>query len=383
MRPRPLSSFAMLVVPLSLLCALQCEAALTADDESEFAKVRDAYTASRRAIESVECAYVYKLNGMERRCAWARSGDKFYHASVDILPEQRRGLPREVAWDGQRGFSRAEIGELIRGRSRDIASTTCDTPDLGAFLYVDQPLGFRPEPKHRFKFRAARQLRTDRGECVDLHFDMESTGGTVISRHARELGYLPIGVEAYDRQGRILYKLEEIDYERKGRAGNLVFFPVRSTGVSYVDGKPANTVVVEVDRSTLRINEPIDAARFVLKPWPIDLIYDADTQKATARRDPTWLPLGKVGFPWDVFFESQSPTKWAADFRVKFQPDRAAGTPAPVANEANGGTSAMVAQSVPAPADTQKFVWWSVLALGVLLVVGAVVWNFRQHRRTA
>jgi hypothetical protein len=351
-------------VPLLVVlgCATPfCLAGSTSADTALLKRVTTLCLANKKAIESVECDYVCQMNSLQRRCRYARQGDRMYHASVDMLKSGARSMVTESSWDGQISFRRPDPGTLTTSRDRTDFIPSCPTPEVYLMQYLEQALGYVPRPDHRYRLLSAQQRQYLDESCLELTFEAEWLGGRLVSRHSRSHGHLPISVELFHADGTRVYELRDVRYAERHVAGNVVFYPVHFVADSYLrESNARNIIIYDVDDNTLKVNQPIARDRFSLQAWPSSSVVDLDNSKGVPAKDRNWSPVGQVGFPYDVFFTGA-----------------ALGT-------VNGAGREMAAPSNIATLVSQheariQWLWWSVVGIGIaILVIGGFL-RYRSY----
>jgi hypothetical protein len=238
-----------------------------------------------------------------RDCRYARSNDRLYHASIIRLPDGGLSMPMEIAWNGQRTFDRARLNYLAITRDEARARSTCPTPESAIDKYLEQAIGIKPLPNRQYHLLGSSSVTHDGFECVELRFDAMFCDGELICRHAKDRGYWPVYVRLTSAGGDVVYEMSDVEFAAVESEGNHLYFPIRLTQQVYPGATPPKkaTFQFEVDRSTLKVNQPIPASRFVLKPWPSERVGDLDTRQIAPARDLAWTPDERVGFPFAEF----------------------------------------------------------------------------------
>jgi hypothetical protein len=278
--------------------------AIAADDQALFKRVVTVYTANRMAIRTVEYSYNMILNGQDRECRYLSDGKRYYQAAIIHGPGGGLAMPMEVAWDGKRVYDRARLFYMAQSSNPERARHICPRPDESVDSFVEQAIGTRPHAHVSYEFRSAREVEHSGKRCIELVFDAPWMDGVLTVYHARDFGYWPVGARAVKRDGTVTYELSDVEFAEYMSEGNRLFFPVCLTQKTGPGGPQFNTIVFQVDRKSLKINEPIPDSKFVLAPWPNEMVGDLDTGEVQKPVDPKWVPDSRVGFPFDVFIRA-------------------------------------------------------------------------------
>jgi hypothetical protein len=300
----------------------------TAAERALYERVKTTYGRARAAIETVQYDYSLDMGqGPEQaeRLRYARSGERVYTATERVWGES--------SWDGHRVYDRSpDNDQRTRLLLREGKRVTTNLPmfatsfDSQVTTALDLPPEVAREPgsggndRRTYRLRAAREVNDPtHGDCIELEYEQTSDSfrGTHVMRHARRYDYAPV----YRLQdGRIVGKfappegkntyrqtLGDVRYATV-RAGSAErHYPVDFTEVQHNPGGFVSTSRWWIDEATLKINEPIPRSRFVLKPWPNSVTYDFLTKREAKATDPSWSPVGKVGFPWLSYLEATDP----------------------------------------------------------------------------
>ena len=376
----------LLIACCVLACIPKLVSGVTPADESLLRQVATLYRANLDAVKTAEYDYTFEFGGTLRACRYARDGAKFRHASLDRYTSgDGLGMPHVAAWDGQRGYMRARANVLTYASQRDDAFPSCQTIEQKANLYLRQALGFEPKPDEQYRLRSARRVEVDGHPCIELTFDVLWNGGTLVAAHATDAGYWPVSVELIKADGRVSNRRMGFEFRAVESGGNTLYFPTRLESRNLPDDPRGGVSYFRVDPKSIRLNEPIDPATFVLTPWPSEETVDLQTLQTTKPVDYDWKPAGKVGFPFDEFLLS------VADLERRRRADEepalaALATPQPGAagQTADGASNpptptpaAVLADSAGGPGAT-----WLV-AGGVGLLVGLGAWTAARRWRSA
>jgi hypothetical protein len=319
------------------------------------------YQANRSAFTSMQCDYVLMINNVERRCRYARQGDCLHHASIDLLPTGARSFPREMAYDGQVIMRRPNPAYMYRSRDVTKATPSCPTPESAINDYLEQALGYVPRDDQQYEVVSAEIVEFLGDECVELSFAAKWLGGRLVSRHTKSKGYAPVSVELFDHTGKRVYHLRDARYAELAIDGNILYYPTHFATESWIEGATAaNVLVYDVEPSTLKVNELIPRSRFRLDPWPNEHVYDLETGASERTKDPTWSPIGKVGFPYDVFYSGM-----------------AGGGTVATAGRVAGESVSQEGHSLKMRTDS--WAWWFLLAAGAGCVLLGVYAKYRSR----
>jgi hypothetical protein len=352
--------------------------AASPEEQALFKQVAVLYRANRDAIQSVECDYTFFLDSTERRCRYARDRERHYHASIDLYPDGGRAMARESAWDGQVALSRRNAEYLTKSSDREDAKPTCDVPEHAIRTFVDEALGTSSRQDQKYTLISAKRVQTADGECVEMQFSADWSGGKLIARHARAFGYLPISVQYFDQTGQLSFEMTHVDYVTREVHGNRLHYPCLVLQVVYAKGRAEDLMRYEVDKDTLRINHDISDERFVLPRWPSDKVVDLQTLQETPPTDPGWSPIGREGFPYNLLIPEGSPTH-----SLVVNPDSQAAPSAFKSIRPRGGSGKAPQPTLISEASNEDSVrvWTWTSLLGIALTLLGIVMVVRNRWR--
>lgn len=357
----------LLVAALSSLCPAQTPA-----EQKLEATVRTMYRASRDAITTIECNYTFTVNNgaIVREMRYRKDGDRVYLAGANMLADGGIGLPDEVSWDGRQAFHRSSLKAVMVSNKRERARGSCETPESGISLSVDEALGLAP-PRGEYRLLSARELQWENNDCIELSWRVVRLNFILTARHARNMGYWPVWTAVTDDAGKVHEQTDQVRYAQRESGGNALFYPVLV--VSRIDpAKPGNTLVWTVDETTLKLNEQIPITQFQIEFWPSDDVLDFEKGKVRSALDPNWSPVGRAGFPWDkvvmLLVKNGKPLPGVGP--------QAAPSVSPQASLATVPPAAMT--PAPAPAYERALQW--LIPAGVVLCLAGVGYWFRQRR---
>jgi len=141
-----------------------------ADQKALASKAVTMYRANESAIKNVECDYSYFMNKTERKCRYARSDDKYYHASVDLYPTGARGLTQEATWDGQVARCRSNPHYFRRSVDPRDAKPTCPLPQSLIGIYLTPVIDAIDKSSTKYSLVRARLVEFNGLECIELEF---------------------------------------------------------------------------------------------------------------------------------------------------------------------------------------------------------------------
>jgi RNA polymerase sigma factor (sigma-70 family) len=350
---------------------------LGGDRQQLFDLVKRNFTASRNAIKSLEVDFTFSMNGPpSTQVRYVRSGEKLYFASTTGV---------ESAWDGSRAQNRG-FGQLAISRAKGKLRVDTPPPDdaLTAvsinriFNMLSWDLS-KPSTDREDRLVAARSIQQDGEYCIELEFDEYLNGALdchVLLRHSPAHGYWPIYVLLTAKDGSKFYEVPDVQYAVATANGKELFYPV-SFSQNY-----ANSTTYRVDRATLRMNQPVDSARFNIEPWPNELVADADAAFKPIRKpvDRNWSPGGKVSFPWDIVLGSVKNSSDAAARQKAEDKLNAA-----VANAASPAEKARILADIAANEQTPTIerITPVLAAFGIITIIGAGLYTYQRRRRAA
>lgn len=266
--------------------------------------VRERYLASRKAVETLQCDYTFKINNaLLRQCRYRRSGDSLYHAGVDLLRGGGLGMPSEVAWDGKRAYRRIAVDQLVFSSRRGYIRPSCEVPEDGVGPYTNYGLNIGEVPSGKYTFLSARPAHFKDGDVVELKWSVNKETGapffTVTALHDPAQGYWPVAIDIVYPDGSRGYTMDEVRYTSIQSDGKQVFYPVHIVARADPDRPNSNHMTYTVDEKTLQINKPIPIEQFQIATQPCDIVTELETGKTQPPTDREWSPVGKMGFPWD------------------------------------------------------------------------------------
>src|SRR5690606_33634689 len=123
----------------------------------------------------------------------------------------------------------------------------------------------------------------------------------------RAFRYMPTYCAYLDAAGNLQNEMPLVEYAREESEGNILYYPLHVVQHIHVAGGAQDIMRWRVDQDTLTLNRRQDGRRFVIRPWPSDVVVDLNKLTRDAPEDPQWSPVGKVGFPYDLYYKNVRP----------------------------------------------------------------------------
>lgn len=214
-------------------------------------------------------------------------GDKFYHGYTNSLSERHArsfGFDGATYWDrdlnpqrptiagyGTKSFFRVGLG----GATPLVSPYLWFWGDLKKICWSDlrSPIAWS-EVTTKMKYKSTRTIRDQICDVFAIEYPDQNKNYRVA--FSRQLGGFPIQIESFAND-KILGTLE-VTKTHKDRSGAILPIETQST----VSGESPK-LECAVDVSTLRINEPLDPAKFELDPAGVEVLVDVD-EKQQAKR---------------------------------------------------------------------------------------------------
>jgi hypothetical protein len=245
--------------------------------------------------------YYSKTLGADRECRYYRRGSKFHFAAISHTAG-KLGFPTECAWDGQRAYSRLNMGTMKIGLTAESALVVMQTPEQALWRNV-APAYKLEAVKDAFEYRF--ESLTNEGNDV-WRADFAVVNQPPLSRfsiwHDMRKNGLPIRERLYAGSN-VVSEWNDIRYEQVTGEGAGYFLPVHISVLSAGnDGTKPLQQVGEfiVDPQSIKTDGAVPNV-FNLMARPDEVVWMEGTSETIAPDDARWPRDPRYSFPFDVF----------------------------------------------------------------------------------
>jgi hypothetical protein len=273
---------------------------------------------SRAVIRTIEYVSMYTAKDGVRESRFLRDGEKVYQASLRTRPDGINDLPSEASWDGERSYMRTRPGMLAVSKDKSRWHQSVPCPDTHLLSFLSEGMGILSELPHVSRDLSVKATLIAGSEAPDgkislTYANTDRRGRQDLTTiHDPQRSYWPVQWKIQRPDGSVIASVERVEFAQIDEEGKTGYFPTHFIIRQHLtrDGQPVpgDESLLEHRVVSLRMNEPIDPARFVLDPWPLESLYLEDEERIEPPVDPNWDPAGKVGFPFEEAFRRLLPS---------------------------------------------------------------------------